>query len=57
MPDLLRRESGGYIPGDVKSGRGKEGGDEDHDRKTSPSMSRTNARRPAKNFNRSRIST
>jgi len=33
MPDLLRRESGGYIPGDVKSGRGKEGGDEDHDRK------------------------
>jgi predicted RecB family nuclease len=33
MPDLLRREPGGYIPGDVKSGRGKEGGDEDHDGK------------------------
>jgi predicted RecB family nuclease len=33
MPDLLRKESGGYIPGDVKSGRGKEGGDEDHDGK------------------------
>jgi hypothetical protein len=33
MPDLLRRESAGYIPGDVKSGRGKEGGDEDHDGK------------------------
>jgi hypothetical protein len=28
-PGLLRRESGVYIPGDVKSGRGKEGGDED----------------------------
>jgi predicted RecB family nuclease len=33
MPDLLRRESGGYIPGDVRSGRGKEGGDEDYDGK------------------------
>jgi len=32
-PDLLRRESAGYIPGDVKSGRGKEGGDEGHDGK------------------------
>ena len=33
MPDLLRREPGGYVPGDVRSGRGKEGGDEDHDGK------------------------
>jgi predicted RecB family nuclease len=30
-PDLLRKEVGGYIPGDIKSGRGKEGGDDDHD--------------------------
>jgi predicted RecB family nuclease len=28
-PDLLRRETGvGYVPGDIKSGRGEEGGDE-----------------------------
>jgi uncharacterized protein len=33
MPDLLRKESGGYIPGDIKSGRGKEGGDDEHDGK------------------------
>jgi predicted RecB family nuclease len=33
MPDLLRKEPGGYVPGDVTSGRGKEGGDEDHDGK------------------------
>ena len=25
MPDLLRMEYGGYVPGDIKSGRGKEG--------------------------------
>jgi predicted RecB family nuclease len=30
-PDLLRKELGGYVPGDIKSGRGKEGADEDHD--------------------------
>lgn len=30
-PDLLRKEVGGYVPGDIKSGRGKEGGDDDHD--------------------------
>jgi predicted RecB family nuclease len=36
MPDLLRKEPGGYIPGDVKSGRGKEGGDEDHDGRPKP---------------------
>ena len=29
MPDLLRKESAGYVPGDIKSGRGEEdGGDE-----------------------------
>ena len=33
MPDLLRKEVGGYVPGDVKSGRGKDGGDDDHDGK------------------------
>ncbi|WP_407180417.1 PD-(D/E)XK nuclease family protein [Bradyrhizobium sp. STM 3562] len=33
-PDLLRKEVGGYIPGDIKSGRGKEGGDDDHDGRT-----------------------
>src|SRR5690349_6674766 len=25
VPDLLRKEKGGYVPGDVKSGQGKEG--------------------------------
>src|SRR5947209_5101566 len=33
MPDLLRKETGGYVPGDIKSGRGEEGGDDDHDGK------------------------
>ena len=33
MPDLLRKEPGGYVPGDIKSGRAKEGGDDDHDGK------------------------
>jgi predicted RecB family nuclease len=33
MPDLLRNEISGYVPGDIKSGRGKEGGDDDHDGK------------------------
>jgi predicted RecB family nuclease len=33
MPDLLRKEIGGYVPGDIKSGRGKDGGDDDHDGK------------------------
>jgi predicted RecB family nuclease len=33
MPDLLRKEAGGYVPGDIKSGRGKDGGDEEHDGK------------------------
>jgi predicted RecB family nuclease len=28
-PDLLRREGTGYVPGDIKSGRGEEGGDEE----------------------------
>ncbi|MEY9220873.1 hypothetical protein [Bradyrhizobium ottawaense] len=33
MPDLLRKEPGGYVPGDIKSGRGKEGGGEGRDGK------------------------
>jgi hypothetical protein len=33
MPDLLRKEPGGYVPGDIKSGRGKDGGDDEHDGK------------------------
>jgi predicted RecB family nuclease len=33
FPDLLRKEIGGYVPGDIKSGRGKDGGDDDHDGK------------------------
>lgn len=33
MPDLLRKEIGGYVPGDIKSGRGEEGGDDDQDGK------------------------
>jgi uncharacterized protein len=33
MPDLLRREPGGYVPGDIKSGRGEEGGGDESDGK------------------------
>jgi predicted RecB family nuclease len=33
MPDLLRKETGGYVPGDIKSGRGKDEGDDEHDGK------------------------
>jgi predicted RecB family nuclease len=33
IPDLLRKELGGYIPGDIKSGAGEEGGGEDGDGK------------------------
>jgi len=29
----LRKETGGYVPGDIKSGRGKDGGDDEHDGK------------------------
>lgn len=32
-PDLLRKETGGYVPGDIKSGAGEEGGGEDDDGK------------------------
>jgi uncharacterized protein len=32
-PDLLRREGTRYVPGDIKSGRGEEGGDEDNEGK------------------------
>src|SRR5665213_2529830 len=31
IPDLLRRQGNGYIPIDIKSGRGKEGGGDDSD--------------------------
>jgi predicted RecB family nuclease len=31
IPDLLRKEIGGYIPGDIKSGAGEEGGGDDGD--------------------------
>ena len=33
VPDVLRKEIGGYIPGDIKSGAGKEGGDDNNDGK------------------------
>jgi predicted RecB family nuclease len=33
VPDLLRKEIGGYVPGDIKSGAGEEGGDDDSDGK------------------------
>ena len=33
MPDLLRKETGGYVPGDIKSGRGKDSEDDEHDGK------------------------
>jgi len=29
IPDLLRKEPGGYVPGDIKSGAGEEGGGDD----------------------------
>ena len=32
-PDLLRKEPGGYVPGDIKSGAGEEGGDDETDGK------------------------
>lgn len=32
-PDILRKEVGGYIPGDIKAGAGEEGGGEDSDGK------------------------
>ncbi len=31
VPDLLRKEPGGYAPGDIKSGRGEEGGSDETD--------------------------
>jgi hypothetical protein len=31
VPDLLRKEAGGYVPGDIKSGAGEEGGGDDSD--------------------------
>ncbi|MES0384670.1 MAG: PD-(D/E)XK nuclease family protein [Hyphomicrobium sp.] len=33
IPDLLKREGEGYVPVDIKSGRGEEGGDDDTDPK------------------------
>lgn len=33
VPDLLRKEGDGYVPGDIKSGAGEEGGGEDSERK------------------------
>lgn len=32
-PDLLRKEGAGYVPGDIKSGAGEEGGDDDEEGK------------------------
>ena len=32
-PDLLRKEAGGYVPGDIKSGRGQDAGDGEYDGK------------------------
>jgi predicted RecB family nuclease len=32
-PDILRKEVGGYVPGDIKSGAGEEGGGDDTDGK------------------------
>src|SRR6266853_328073 len=31
VPDLLRKEPGGYVPGDIKSGRQEKGGGDDSD--------------------------
>jgi predicted RecB family nuclease len=35
-PDLLRKELGGYVPGDIKSGRGEEGGGDEDERDGKP---------------------
>jgi predicted RecB family nuclease len=36
LPDLLRKGPGGYVPGDIKSGRGEEGGSDESDGKPKP---------------------
>jgi predicted RecB family nuclease len=36
VPDLLRKEPGGYMPGDIKSGRGEEGGGDESDGRPKP---------------------
>jgi predicted RecB family nuclease len=36
VPDLLRKEAGGYTPGDIKSGRGEEDGGDESDGKPKP---------------------
>jgi len=36
LRDLLRTEPGGYVPGDIKSGRGEEGGGDESDGKPKP---------------------
>src|SRR5258706_2831 len=36
VPDLLRKEPGGYVPGDIKSGRGEEGSGDESDGKPKP---------------------
>ena len=33
LRDLLKKEPGGYVPGDIKSGRGDEGGGDESDGK------------------------
>jgi hypothetical protein len=48
-PDLLRKEGVGYVPGDIKSGAGEEGGDgaddEGHPKVIQPFMLRTRFQR------------
>jgi predicted RecB family nuclease len=36
VPDLLRKEPGGYVPGDIKSGRQEKGGGDESDGKPKP---------------------
>jgi hypothetical protein len=36
LRDLLRKEPSGYVPGDIKSGRGEEGGGDESDGKPKP---------------------
>ena len=40
IPDLLRKEGSGYIPGDIKSGAGEEGGDDEFRRKAKVGLRR-----------------
>jgi hypothetical protein len=47
IPDLLRKEPGGYVPGDIKSGAGEEGGGQRSFARRSNPIGRRHAQFPA----------